>query len=276
MLDTVGHMAEETSNPQINAPRGIILTNLATGLSGLLLIISLLFVTTDIEAAIAGDSVNFGDTGYAAINTFVSRLPIPWARILTWLIVINLFLAGVASVGVTGRITFALMRDNALPYGQFFSRVHPTLRSPINALFFVCFIACLILLLPLDDNGTIAFYSIIGISTVGFQVSYAIPIFLKAYYQPSYFPITPFNLGKFSFPMAVISTSWLLGTCCIFFLPTSYPVDSTNMNWVVVVVTGAMFLCGLNWVLNSRFHFRGPKRYRHTESDALLVVAMKT
>jgi amino acid transporter len=258
--ESAGHMAEETSNAAVNAPRAMIMTNIATAVGGLVLITALLFATTDVSQSLAGTDDSYGNTGYALINMFVANLPIEWAIALTWLVLLNLFFAGVSSVAVTGRITFALMRDRAMPYGEFFSRVHPTLHSPINSLLFVFAFDFLLLLLPLSSNGEVAFYAILGLSVLGFQVSYAIPIALKVIYNPQYFPKTAFNLGIFSAPLGIISTIWLLYTSFLFFLPIKFPITIDNMNWLIVVFSVVFSLFASNWVFNSRHHFTGPRR----------------
>jgi hypothetical protein len=44
-------------------------------------------------------------------------------------------------------------------------------------------------MLPLNaDGGAAAFSAIIGLSTIGFQLSYGIPVFLKLVCQPKSFP----------------------------------------------------------------------------------------
>jgi len=97
------------------------------------------------------------------------------------------------SVAVTGRITFALARDEGFPLSSIIAKVEPKLQSPAAALIFVALVDSLLLLLPL--GSTVAFSSIIGIATVGFQTSYAIPILFKLLCnQP--FPSTPFDLGR--------------------------------------------------------------------------------
>lgn len=47
---------------------------------------------------------------------------------------------------------------------------------PIRAIFFVCVFDILLQCIALTGNGLTAFYSITGLTTVGFQVSYAIPV----------------------------------------------------------------------------------------------------
>ena len=77
-----------------------------------------------------------------------------------------------ASVTVTGRITFALIRDGAFPFSKQMEGVWAVTKSPAKAIIFVFFIDALILLLPLTNeaNGVLAFSAITGIATIGFQV----------------------------------------------------------------------------------------------------------
>jgi len=260
-------MSEETTNSRTSAPKGIINTVLATGIGGIMLILSLLFANSDITAATTDDpyyaslNASYPATGNAAINVFVLACGSTWGQALAWLVLINIFFAGISSVAVTGRITFALTRDKAFPYSEFLSQVNPFMKSPVNSIMFVFAVDALLQLLPLDtSNGSIAYNSIIGLATVGWQVSYAIPILLKLVFNPKDFPITPLSLGRFSVPCGWVSTLWLLGSSCLFFLPTTSPVNDSSMNWLTVVVGGTVFLCGLNWIFNSQYTFSGPRR----------------
>ena len=75
------------------------------------------------------------------------------------------------------------------------AKVEPNLQSPAAALIFVAFFDSLLLLLPL--GSTVAFNSIVGIATIGFQTSYALPILLKLLCKEP-FPLTPFDLGYYT------------------------------------------------------------------------------
>jgi amino acid transporter len=261
-FEASAHMAEETIGASSNAPRGIIRTVLAAGVTGTCLCLAMLFSTPNVGKAL------YGPTSNAASNVFVQSCGETWGQALTWIIVINLFFGGVSSVAVTGRITFALFRDRVFPFADFFSQVNPTLQSPIAAILFVAVFDSVIQLLPLNAAGLTAFNAIVGISTVGFQISYAIPILLKVVYNPTTFPLTEHGLGALSIPCGIISSVWLIGSACFFFLPTNYPIQwtgsSSNMNWVFAVVTGLALLATINWQLNSKHHFKGPKRIQET------------
>jgi amino acid transporter len=185
-----------------------------------------------------------------------------FACALCWVVVINAFFAGVSSVAVTGRITYALARDNGFPLSSYMAELHTSFQSPVNALLMVCVVDSMLLLLPLAPrSGATAFTAITNLSSLGFQVSYGLPILLKLIYQPPDFAgRAKLSLGKWSNSLGLISAAWLFGTNFLLFLPTVGPVKANNMNWMCVVASGVALIAAVNWVLNSRYHFTGPRR----------------
>jgi len=180
-------------------------------------------------------------------------------------------------VAVTGRITFALARDHGFPFSSTFAIVNPTFKSPLYALLMVWFIDSLLLLLPLDDvpvpvypddtinptPGVVAFTSITNLCSLGFQISYALPILFKVVFPQPNWPNPKFNLGVLSVPFNVIGCTWLFATSCLLFLPPQGPIDNATvalMNWLIVVVAGFFLMGAVNWIFNARFHFKGPLR----------------
>lgn len=253
--ESPAHMAEETHGSSVNAPYGIIYTCLASGIVGFGYIAALLFATRNIHDVVDGDNSS------VPINVFITACGGIWGRALAWLLVINIFFGGVSSVAVTGRITFALMRDKAFPHHEFFAQVHPTLQTPINSIVFVCVVGICFLLIGLDPkNGNAAFDSVLSLCTIGFQTSYALPIALRLYFNLPGFPQTPMDLGRWSRPVCAVSCFWLIGTSVVFFFPQQAPITAHSMNWSSVVVLCVVLVCGINWIYNSRHSFKGPKR----------------
>ena len=280
-FEASAHMAEETQGAEINAPNGIISTVFSTGMGGLVYLLALLFATNDFSHIMATDDAavaNSGMTTCAAANVFINSCGWRCGSVLTWMVCINLFFAGISCAAVTGRITFALMRDNAFPFSEYFKQVDPVIRSPVRAINFVAFFVSLLLLLLLNPDGSTAFSNIIGLCTIGFQVSYALPILFKVLYGESRdvdFPANiPRSLGAWSRPLGCVSSVWLCGTSCLFFFPISGPLTLKTNNWLSVVVGGCVLLAVGYWYLGDGKHkFQGPKRVHVDSEDTALPVS---
>lgn len=160
------HMAEETENSSESAPKGIIYTCLSAGIGGLLIIFALLAAYNEQNV----DDYQLAGTGNIVVDIFLYTTGSACGQFLTWLVVINLWFAGLSSVAVTGRITYALTRDGAFAFSDWLSQVDPTVKSPIRAIMFVFAFDAVFLLLPLDKDSALAFFAIIGLSVLGFQV----------------------------------------------------------------------------------------------------------
>eukprot|EP01124_Arcella_intermedia_P010886 TRINITY_DN17390_c0_g1_i1.p1 TRINITY_DN17390_c0_g1~~TRINITY_DN17390_c0_g1_i1.p1 ORF type:complete len:550 (+),score=49.13 TRINITY_DN17390_c0_g1_i1:40-1689(+) len=300
-----GHMAEETVNARKSAPRGIVATVISVAVFGLIYCLGLLFSIphNDLDIAINGyypievltpvpqdimdqwlldpNSTCDNSTilaGYRAalnctieltggedalLNIFTFAVGSTGAFGLYMLLLFNLFFAGMSSVTITSRITFALARDGAFPGSEKIAYLSETTKSPVVALWFVFFFDAIILLLDIANEAT--FLAIIALTTIGFQLSYSIPIFCRLVFQTHTFVQGPWNLGKASIPIGTLGVIWLWFTSIIFFWPTEFPVDETNMNYAVVVVGIVAVVAAVYWALYARHHFLGPKREEKSE-----------
>ena len=97
-------------------------------------------------------------------------------------------------------------------------------------------IDALLMLLPLVNSAALP--AIIGTTTVGYQISYAIPIILRCTTGRAQWVPGKWSLGRLSLPCAVVAALWLVLSNVVFFWPFTYPVTADNMNWTVVVVFG--------------------------------------
>lgn len=275
-FEAPAHMAEETLDADVVAPRGLINTVYATAIGGFLLIICLLFCTFDIPTLNAAVTETLEDgteqtvgfnTGIMVVEIFLwtTKTSCPGLGVaMVWLVVINFFMAGLASVCVTGRITFAFARDGAFPLSEFWALVIQPLQIPIPAIFLVFILDVALLLLQLnEEGGAAAFAAIVGLCSIGFNISYGIPIFLKLVCKPANFPVTPYAIHRhLATPFGILSCIWLFGTSALCFFPAHGPVtaDNGHMQWLCVVVAAVFVVAALNWIFNSRKHFKGPAR----------------
>lgn len=183
---------------------------------------------------------------------------------MTSLIIINLFFAGFSSLTVTSRICYAMARDKALPMSNLLSYILKKTKTPIFTIFLVFLMDAAFCLLPLGSST--AFAAITSICTIGYQISYAIPILLRITVGRKVFKRSAFHLGALSLPIGWISCIWLIFTSCIFFWPTARnangKVDKKTCNYTPLVVGGFMLLAMIYWFLpkiGARHKFTGPK-----------------
>jgi len=252
--DAGAHAAEETRNSERATPAGIIATCASVAACGVLLITAFLYsipysgvtITADMAAANPGGlaalvGMDLGvfniltaqpAPGNPVVNLFYSVAGPRGGLGLACLLVINVFFAGFASLTVTSRIAYAMARDGALPFSAALARVG-TNWIPTNTIFLVFAINVLLLLLPLATLNTpavetpIAFFAVTGLTTIGYQISYAVPIFLRARLADE-FPKGPVHLGRWSVPAAWVAGVFLTATSLIFFWPITYPVTEVR------------------------------------------------
>ena len=257
-----GHVAEETRGARTAAPKGIVATVVVGSILGLFYVLGLLFATPGIDEVVNGDSDS------EIVNLFSIVCGTKGGLALTSLIIINLFFAGMSSLTITTRITYSMARDGAFPGSDYLYHVSPATRSPMRTVLFIYVAVAILLLLPLVNET--AFGAIVSLCTVGFQVSYAIPIYLRVTVARNSFKQGNFSLGRWSILIGWLSAIWLTFTSILFFWPLEFPVTSDSMNWTVVVVAGVMIICMLYWVISARHWFVGPKR-RGKEGEEMTV-----
>jgi amino acid transporter len=151
-----------------------------------------------------------------------------------------------------------MARDGVFPFSKYLRWIYKGTKTPLANVLFVFFVDCLLLLLQLAS--TTAFAAIIAIATLGYQISYLIPIFFRCTSARKTFPRGEFSLGRFGIPIAIISSIWLTITSIFMFFPQEYPVTAQNMNYAVVIIGGILFIAALYWIISARHWFIGPKR----------------
>lgn len=133
-------------------------------------------------------------------------------------------------------------------------------------IFLVFVLDALFCMLPLISET--AFDAITSITTIGYEISYMIPILLRITVARKTFKHSSFHLGVFSIPCGFISVAYLLFTSVIFLFPTAFSSDGTLtaevFNYTPVVVAVVLIIAFIYWWLpkpyGARYFFVGPKR----------------
>jgi len=267
--DGSAYLAEETQKSAEILPFAMMSVTIVNGIIGFAYIVSLLYVTTSIR-----DAYN-AYCHEPIINVFLLSTGFNIGNFLLWLLIFNIFIGGVSSVTISGRITFALLRDDCLPFSSFWSKLDETTKAPIRAYILLYLFDLLLLFIPLLNIT--AFDSLVGISTIAYSLSYAIPILIKVLYHRVNFENNNVSLGRYSTFVNILALFWLFSTSIILCIPRKYPVTLANFNWTPVVLLGFTFLFMLHWFIYAQYHFKGPEiflnkdRFRNNEEFRLLV-----
>ena len=201
----------------MSAPKGIVHGVVAAMITGLVFFVGLLYAMNENY-----DGVLNGISNQPVINIFYMAFngSYPGSMAMSVLLAINVYLGGFSHMTVTTRIVFAMSRDGAFPGSKYITGVHGKSKLPLKSIIFVFFVDSLLVLLPLISSAT--FSAITQISTIGYSISYAIPIILRVTVSRNTFKQGPWNLGRYSVLNGSIAAVFLVFTSICFFFPTSF------------------------------------------------------
>ncbi|KAF9908795.1 hypothetical protein EC991_009498 [Linnemannia zychae] len=233
--DSAAHMAEETQNASTGGPMGIIMAIVTASVVGWVFLVGMTFSIMDFEMQIVSPAV-----GVALSQIFLDSCGLRVAIFLILVILGAQFFCGSALTLASSRMVYAFARDGALPMSERLHKLNKE-KSPVAAVWFnIAF--CFILGLPYIWSET-AYSAIVSVNTIASSISYLIPILCRIILARDTFEPGPFNLGRFSTLVGVISSAWIIVTSALFLCPTEFPVTAGNMNYAVVPFLLVIGLC---------------------------------
>ena len=238
-FDGSAHTAEETINPRVNVPKGILNSVFWSLVFGLVLAASIILAMPDpVKGAALGGNVVFSTLAGLAVPTV-------WKDLLYVGILICNFLCGLACVTSTSRMAYAFARDGGLPGSKWLKQVDHKHRSPVAAIWFVAAAAIATTLY------SSAFAALTAGAAMFLFISYTMPTLAGLFAEgKSWTEFGPFRLGVFSKPLAIIS---VLGGLLIIYIGTRPPNNILDSYFI-----GLLVLLAVAWYGYARKHFPGP------------------
>ncbi|KAJ3331208.1 hypothetical protein HDU93_009886, partial [Gonapodya sp. JEL0774] len=252
--DASAHISEETKEAYRQAPKGIVLAIIASGIGGLGMILALLFSIVD-ETAVLTSSYPATLMQLFLDSTNNNQ---PVACLLMTIVIAGNFCAGVGTITANSRMIYAFSRDRAfgLPLSRFLYWTSPTSRLPIRTIWFSSILANIIQSIAFGNSTALA--SAASISTIGLMTAYVLPIFCRLTFARKIFKKGEFNLGPFSELIGWIAVVWGAFLFVLLCLPYSYPVTASNFNYASVTIGSVTLFTGIAWVASAHKWFRGP------------------
>jgi len=197
-------LAEETKDPRRTAPRSMIRAVTISGLVGFLLYAVFAMA---ISGGI-GDTVNSTEWN-PMVKIVQDHFGVIASDAVQVIAFVAMFSCLLANVTVASRTSFALARDNMLPFSKLFAKIGARTKTPIPSLVFVGLVAVGVNFL---SSGIAT--QVTGMVSVVLYVTYGstlVAALIGAVKNriPSA-PATYFNLGKWLKPLCMIGIAWAL------------------------------------------------------------------
>ncbi|KAJ3483876.1 hypothetical protein NLI96_g6014 [Meripilus lineatus] len=252
-FDSSVHISEEASNAATAVPWAIVGAIGIAGILGWAINVSLAFcMGTDLDAILNSPSGQPMSTIF--FNSFGKK-----GTLVIWaVVVITQYMMGSSMVLAASRQTFAFSRDGALPFSGWLYRMNSYTKTPVNTVWFVCIWSIILGLLTFAGDS--AANAIFSLSVTALYVAYALPICARFLGSNDFEP-GPFNLGRFSVPVAVMAVLWMIFTSVILLFPSTPQTTVEDMNYAVAVQWGTLVLSLIYYYFpkyGGVYWFKGP------------------
>ncbi|KXS17804.1 amino acid transporter [Gonapodya prolifera JEL478] len=251
-FDASAHIAEETVDSHIHAARGISSSVTIAVVIGFFLTISVLFSIQDVQSILTSPYPQTITQLYMDVAGPV------WTTVILIIVLICSCCCLVCSVTANSRVVYAWSRDRGFgtTLSQYFYYAHPTSRLPLRAVWLVVFASMALACIGFGSNVALSAFS--SVATIGYMVSYVIPIFSKAVVARDSFKPGPINMGRLSPIVNWISIAWVTCITLLFSLPSTYPVTGTNLNYAPILVVFYIGVITVAWFVSAKNWFHGP------------------
>ena len=256
--DASAHLAEETEQAQVNAPRGIVRSIAVSWAAGLVLLVGLTYAIQD-----------YTSTRAAAVppeRIFLDALGASGAKLLLLVVIVAQFFCGNARLAACARMVWAFSRDGAVPGGVLWTRLSAN-KSPYAAVIFSALVA-FVLALPVLGSP-VAYGAVTAVAVVGTTTAYALPLYLRLRTGRD-FQVGPWSLGRFSRPIGVTAIAWLAVTTVVACLPQVSPTTVQNVQYAPVALLVTLLLATLWWPI-ARRRYATPQLHTSAQLDELLA-----
>lgn len=247
--DASAHVAEETTDAQRSAPKGIVRSIWVSWAAGFVLLAGMLFAIQDYTAT------QNTATGVPPAQIFYDVLGASGAKALLLVVIVAMLFCGNAEVAAASRMVYAFSRSRALPMWQSWRRVNERTKTPTRAVWFAVIVPFALALPALWSPA--AYGAITAINAVGMTPAYGIPVFLALRKGRDYQP-GPWSLGRWRRPIKYIAVVYVAIITFVFCLPQSTPMTTDSFNYAGISLLVALLLALVTWLA------RGKKAYQLT------------
>ncbi len=249
--DASAHITEETLDPKRNAPWGMFLAVLISGIIGFIMNLVTTLAIQDLPATAAASNP------YLYIfNTALGGLS---GTLILWMVSGAMWFCGLSALTSSARMLFAFSRDKGMPGWRALSRISPAHKTPATATW------VLVIFAFVTAVYSKTYSAIVSIGVIGLYVSYILPVILglRARLRGKWKTFGPWNLGRWGMAVNAIAILWVGLISVLFVVPPNQIAGYT--------FAGLLALLIIYYFAWARKNFKGPAKLAATEEELAAV-----
>ena len=221
-FEASANLSEETVNAHKTVPKAIIASVVLSGIFGMFFLIASTLAIPNL-----GDVLNSNNPlPYIIESTLGDVL----GKLFLVLVCISIFACGMVITTSAGRLIYAMSRDNAFFFSQYFKKISPKTNSPVAATLLIL-ILCLI-----STYFAESLTLLVGATAVLPALIYLITIVSYSRARKNVeFRTGSFTLGKFAKPVFFFAVLWLILEIGILTIPRDFHKTAIISIFIVIV-----------------------------------------
>ena len=238
-FELAADLGEEAIQARITVPKAVLWSVGSSAVLGLIALIGFTIALPNDFSKIASSSTPLVDI----VGNWLGTGP---ATVFLVLVIFSILALDVVGLAATGRLVFAMSRDNILPASSFLAHVNPQTRTPIRALVTASVLGLLFTLygyyISLTGTGSAAFFALVGAtSTLPFIVYFlTVLAYVMRRHRMDKLP-NAFDLGRWAGPVMFAALAWTVIALGLLMIPKIYWLTD-EIVVVVIVVAAAWYL----------------------------------
>jgi urea carboxylase system permease len=268
-FDTASSLGEETKEPRRTAPKAIARAILASFVIGGAILVFAVMAAPNLQDPALGESS--GGLQYIVQQVMWG----PLGKVFLVCIVIAVTVCTLAVHTAAIRLTFAMARDNALPFGERLATVNPRTQTPIVPAVTIGVIAVIILVLNIANTQIFTVLTSIAIIMIYLAYLMVTGPMLKKRFQGQWPPKDLkeggyFTMGRWGLPVNIFAVIWGVGMAVNLAWPRAAVYGEPWYNtWGAFVYIGVIVGAGLLWyAVKGRHHIGCLKSHAAEGVDA--------
>lgn len=268
-FDTASSLGEETVEPRRTAPKAIARAILASFVIGGGILVLGVMAAPDLTDPALGESTG----GLQYILQSVVSGPLGTVFLVCIVIAVTVCCLAVHTAAI--RLTFAMARDNALPFGEKLATVHPKTQTPIVPAVTIGILALLILVINIANIQIFTVLTSIAIIMIYMAYLMVTGPLLKKRLAGEWPPKDLaeggyFTMGRWGLPVNILAVVWGVAMAINLAWPrTAVYGEGWYYQWGAFLYIGAILGAGLLWYfLKGRNHIGTLKSHAAESLDA--------